>query len=106
MPKYLVKCAYSADGTRGLLKDGGRGRRMAVEAMVNDLGGEVEAFYYAFGEDDLFIILDMPSTADMAAVSLAVTASGGARFDTVQILDPAEIDEAREKAVNYRPPGS
>lgn len=106
MPKYLVKCEYSTDGIRGLLKDGGRGRRMAVESMVDDLGGEVEAFYYAFGGDDLFIILDMPSSADMAAVSLAVTASGGARFDTVQILDPEEIDEAREKAVNYRPPGS
>ncbi len=106
MPKYMVKCAYSAEGTRGLLKDGGRGRRMAVEAVVKDLGGEVEAFYYAFGEDDLYIILEMPSPADMAAVSLAVTASGGARFDTFQILDPAEIDEAREKAVNYRPPGS
>jgi uncharacterized protein with GYD domain len=106
MPKYLVKCRYSAEGTRGLMKDGGRGRRMAVEAVVEDLGGEIEAFYYAFGEDDLYIILDMPTPADMAAVSLAVIASGGARFDTYQILDPAEIDEAREKAVHYRPPGS
>lgn len=106
MPKYLIKCAYSSEGTRGLLKDGGRNRRMAVESMVKDLGGEMEAFYYAFGKDDLYIILDMPSTADMAAVSLAVTASGGARFDTYQLLDPEEIDEAGGKAVHYRPPGT
>jgi uncharacterized protein with GYD domain len=106
MPKYLVKVSYSADGTRGLMRDGGRRRREAVTAMVEGLGGDVEAFYYAMGEDDLYIILDLPSNADMTAVSMAVTASGGARFNTVMLLTPDEIDEATEKAVNYRPPGT
>jgi len=105
MPKYLVKVAYSAEGTRGLLRDGGRNRRAAVTSMVEGLGGEVEAFYYAMGEDDLYIILTLPSNADMTAVSMAVASSGGARFNTVMLLSPDEIDEASEKAVNYRPPG-
>jgi uncharacterized protein with GYD domain len=103
MPKYLVKVSYSAEGTRGLLRDGGRNRRKAVSTMVE---GEVEAFYYAMGEDDLYIILTLPSNADMVAVSMAVVASGGATFNTVMLLTPEEIDEASVKAVSYRPPGS
>ena len=106
MPKFLVKVCYSAEGTRGLLRDGGRNRRQAVTWMVEGLGGDVEAFYYAMGEDDLYIILNLPSAADMTAVSMAVTASGGARFNTITLLTPDEVDEASEKAVNYRPPGS
>lgn len=106
MPKYLVKVSYSAEGTRGLLRDGGRNRRKAVSTMVEGLGGEVEAFYYAMGEDDLYIILTLPSNADMVAVSMAVVASGGATFDTAVLLTPEEIDEASVKAVSYRPPGS
>jgi uncharacterized protein with GYD domain len=74
--------------------------------MVEGLGGEVEAFYYALGEEDLYIILDLPSPADMAAVSMAVTASGGARFNSVMLLTPEQVDEASEKAVSYHPPGS
>jgi uncharacterized protein with GYD domain len=106
MPKYLVKTNYTAEGTRGLLRDGGRRRRQAVTAMVEGLGGQVEAFYYALGEEDLYIILDVHSQADMAAVSMAVTASGGARFNTVTLLTPEEVDEASHKAVSYHPPGT
>jgi len=106
MPKYLIKTNYTAEGTRGLLRDGGRRRRQAVSAMVEGLGGQVEAFYYALGQEDLYIILEIPSTADMAAVSMAVTASGGARFNTVTLLTPEEVDEASHKAVSYRPPGT
>lgn len=106
MPKYLVKVTYSAEGTRGLLRDGGRNRRKAVAAMVEDLGGEIESFYYSLGEDDLYIILDLPSISDMAAVNMAVTASGGASFNTVCLMDVDEIDDATAKAVHYRPPGT
>ena len=106
MPRYLIKVSYTSDGTRGLLRDGGRNRQRAVTAMVEGLGGRVEAFFYALGEDDLFIILELPSNADMAAVSMAVTASGGARFNTMTLLTPEEVDQATERAVSYRPPGT
>ncbi len=106
MPKFLVKVSYSAEGTRGLLRDGGRNRRKAVSTMIEGLGGDVEAFYYAMGEDDLYIICTLPSNADMVAVSMAVVSSGGARFNTVMLLTPEEVDEASVKAVSYRPPGS
>jgi len=33
------------------------------------------AFYYAFGDDDVYVIADLPDHASMAAVSLTVSVS-------------------------------
>ena len=52
MPKFMVKASYTTEGTRGLLKEGGTGRRAAVQTLTESLGGKVEAFYFAYGEDD------------------------------------------------------
>lgn len=40
--------------------DSASGRRADVQSAVKALGGKVEAFYYAFGADDVLIILDLP----------------------------------------------
>jgi hypothetical protein len=43
MPKYLITASYTAEGVRGLLKDGGTKRRQAAEAALKSVGGRVEA---------------------------------------------------------------
>lgn len=106
MPTFLIKATYTAEGTRGLLKDGGTGRKEAIEALINSRGGELKGFYYAFGEDDLYIIAMLPSHSDLAAVSLTINSSAGARVKAHTLLDVTEIDEAVQKAVRYRPPGT
>ena len=105
MPKYLVKASYTQQGTQGLLKEGGISRRETVDKLVTGLGGTLEAFYYAFGEADLYAILDMPDDASMAAIALTVGAAGSVAVSTTVLLDPATIDEAAKKSVSYRPPG-
>ena len=105
MPKYLVQASCTAEGTKGLLKDGGTKRRAAVEALMKELGGKVEAFYFAFGDTDAFVIIDAPDNITVAAVSLAVNASGAASSRTTSLLTPEEIDQATKKTVSYRPPG-
>jgi uncharacterized protein with GYD domain len=106
MPTYMIKASYTAEGTRGLMKDGGTGRKDAIEALVTSRGGTLNGFYYAFGDDDLYIIAELPSNADLVAVSLAINASGGAKVKSNTLLTTAEIDEAVQKAVRYRPPGT
>jgi uncharacterized protein with GYD domain len=106
MPTFMIKASYSAEGTRGLMKDGGTGRRDAIEALITSRGGTLKSFYYAFGDDDLYIIAELPSNADLVAVSLAINASGGAKVKSNTLLDAAEIDDAVQKAVRYRPPGT
>ena len=49
MAKYLYQASYTAEGNKGLLKDGASKRRAAVEEMAKAVGGKLEAFYYAFG---------------------------------------------------------
>ena len=106
MPTYMIKASYTAEGTRGLLKDGGTGRRDAIEGLIASRGGSLKGFYYAFGDDDLYIIADLPGNADLVAVSLAINASGGAKVKSNTLLDASEIDEAVQKITRYRPPGA
>jgi uncharacterized protein with GYD domain len=90
---------------KGLLKDGGTGRRAAVEKLFGSVGGKVEAFYYAFGDTDLFVIADVPDNISAAALSLIVNAAGAATARITVLLTPEEIDAAAKKTPSHRPPG-
>ncbi|NOZ29662.1 MAG: GYD domain-containing protein [Chloroflexi bacterium] len=105
MPKYLAQCNYVGEGIKGLLKEGGSSRRAVVEKLVESMGGTIEAFYYAFGETDLYVIADLPDNESMAAVALLVAASGAIAIKTTVLLTPEEVDEAVKKTPVYRPPG-
>ena len=105
MPKYLIRGSYSADGLKGLQKDKASGRRTAVTKAVEGLGGKLEAFYYAFGEDDAILILDLPDNASASAFAFSVSASGLARTKTTPLLTVEETDKALQKRVDYRAPG-
>ena len=106
MPKYLIKVAYNAEGARGLLKEGGTARRSMVQKLVEGMGGKVEAFYFAYGDDDAFVITDMPQQTDGLALAMAVNASGAVRLTTTPLIAPEDIDAAAKKAVPYRAPGA
>ncbi|WP_255950175.1 GYD domain-containing protein [Streptomyces odontomachi] len=106
MPKFLIQASYTAEGAEGLLKEGASGRRAAVDRVVAELGGTVEAMYFTFGEDDLVSILDFPDSVSMAAVSLTVKASGAIHSRATPLLTPDEIDEAARRQVPFRPPGA
>jgi uncharacterized protein with GYD domain len=103
--KYLWLASYTADGIKGVLKEGGSGRRDAIEKLVADLGGTLDAFYFSFGEDDVYVIADLPDNTTAAAVSLAVGASGAVRIKTAVLLTPEEVDRAVHTTVAYRAPG-
>ncbi len=105
MPKYLWQASYTADGVKGVLKDGGTGRRAAIQKLAEGLGGRLEAFYFAFGSDDVIVIADLPDQKSAAALGLAVNADGHTRLKTIVLLTPEEIDQAAKISVEYRPPG-
>jgi uncharacterized protein with GYD domain len=105
MAKYLWEVSYGPEGARGILKDGGTKRRQVVEAAIKAQGGKLEAFYFAFGESDAYLIADVPDPVSVAAVALVVNASGAASVRTTVLLTPEEIDQAAEKSVTYTPPG-
>jgi uncharacterized protein with GYD domain len=105
MPKYLWKVAYTQEGMKGVLKEGGSGRREMIEKLAANMGGTVESFHFAFGDNDAYIIADFPSNVDVAGVAMNVAAVGAATVKTVVLLTPEEIDQAVQKSVDYRAPG-
>jgi uncharacterized protein with GYD domain len=106
MPKYLIKASYTPEGTKGLLKDGGSKRAAVVQKVIEGLSGKLEAFYYAFGDADVYVIIDVPDPAAAAAFSLTVNATGAVQLSTTPLMSPQEIDQACKKSVRYRAPGA
>jgi uncharacterized protein with GYD domain len=73
--------------------------------MIEDLGGKLEAFYFAFGDVDVYTIVGVPDSVTAAAISLAVNQSGVVTVKNVVLISPEDMDKASKKAVDYRPPG-
>src|SRR5271166_802090 len=105
MPKYLLEAHYSTEGAKGVMKDGGSGRRAAIAKMAEGLGGKLESLYFAFGGVDAFVVLDLPDNVTAAAVGLAASQSGAVSVKTVVLLTPEEMYQAAKKSVDYRAPG-
>jgi uncharacterized protein with GYD domain len=106
VPKLMVKVKYSAEGVRGLQKEGGSARVAVVKKLAEASGGKVEAFYFAYGDDDAYVILDVPDPAVGLALSMAVNASGAASLTSIPLITPEEMDAASKKSVAYRAPGA
>ncbi len=105
MPKYLYYGSYTAEGYKGLMAEGGTKRADAVRKALKGIGGSVEAFYFSLGENDFYVIIDLPDNISVTAFSLAGNMSGSFTMKTVALLSPTEVDEAIKKTVDYRPPG-
>lgn len=105
MPKYLLEVSYTADGAKGLLKDGGSKRRVAAQAAVESVGGKIEAFYYMFGDSDALVIVDAPDPTSVMALSITLAASGSLTSKSTVLLTPEDIDSAVKKSPAYQPPG-
>jgi uncharacterized protein with GYD domain len=106
MAKFLTRATYTADGVKGLMKEGASGRQAAVEKAIAGLGGKVEAFYFALGDTDVFLVVDAPDATAAVALSLAVNATGAVRTSMTPLLTVAEMDAACKKSVAYRAPGA
>ena len=105
MSKYLIEANYVGDGLKGLLNEGGSRRGAAVAKAVQSVGGTVEGFYYAFGDTDAYLIMEMPDNASMAALALTVAATGLVTIKTTVLMTAEELDEAIKKTPQYRGPG-
>jgi uncharacterized protein with GYD domain len=105
MAKYLLQASYTPEGVKGLIKEGGSSRRKTVGAMIEKMGGKMEAFYYAFGKSDVYVIVDVPDNVTAMALSMAVNQSGAVSLSSVPLITPAEVDRATKKVTKYRAPG-
>jgi uncharacterized protein with GYD domain len=105
MPKYLWKASYNAAGARGVAQEGGSSRVAAVKKATESVGGTLDAFYFAFGGADAYVIADLPDNETATAVALTVNGSDRASVETIVLLTPEQVDAATKKNVDFRPAG-
>jgi uncharacterized protein with GYD domain len=106
MPKYLAKVTFTPEGLKGIRAAGAVSRREAGVAATASLGGTQDAYYFAFGEHDLYGIFDLPDDEAAAALSIAVNSGGVGKATITKLLTAEQVDEAFSRTVDYRPPGS
>jgi uncharacterized protein with GYD domain len=105
MSKYLFYGSYTPDGYKGLIEEGGSKRIEAAKQALGSVGGSLEAFYFSFGENDFYIIVDLPDNVTTTAVTLAGNVTGTFSIKGVSLLTPEELDKAVQKSVDFQPPG-
>jgi uncharacterized protein with GYD domain len=105
MPHYLIQVAYNTRGVEALVKEP-QDRIEKVRPAIEALGGRIECAYYAFGEHDIVLIVEMPDNVKAAAMSLAVGAGGTvASYNTTVLLTAEEAVQAMSAAAEsvYQP---
>jgi uncharacterized protein with GYD domain len=106
MPKFLIEASYTQEGVKGVQSAGGTSRRDAVAQVAESVGGQLDSFYFGFGDSDAYVIVDLPDNESAAAIALTVNAAGAATTKTVVLLTPDEVDAAAKRSVDYQPPGA
>ena len=105
MPKYLWKATYTQAGVKGVASEGGSGRRDAVKAAAESVGGTLDSFHFAFGTADAYVIADLPDDEAALAIAMAVNGGGGATVETVPLMTPEQVDAAIQREVSFRSAG-
>ena len=98
MPSYLQQVAYSPEGWKGLVGKP-QDRIEAVRPAIEKLGGKIESSWFAFGEYDVVLIIQMPTNVDAGAIAMAFAAGGACKsVKTTPLLSAEEAVEAMKKA--------
>ena len=106
VPKFLVQATVTKEGIREVLtKAKGTGVREAVTKFAQSAGGNIDAFYFAFGPYDAVAIADYPDTVSAIAVSVAASGAGVVHLTMTPMVTPAEMDQAIEKSATLAVPG-
>jgi len=106
MARSMFIARYTSGGVKGVVTAGGSARRAAIQEMAKQLGGRLETFDFAFGEDDVYTTVELPDNKTAAAVALAINSTGHTSVRTVVLLTPEEVDAAATQSVHYTPPGA
>jgi uncharacterized protein with GYD domain len=106
MARFMFQGSYSTEGVKGVLKDGGTGRRTAIESAIKSIGGHLEAVYFAFGDTDVYVIVDGLDNEQALTFAMGVGSTGSlSSVKTTVLLTPEEVDAAAKRTLSYRAPG-
>jgi uncharacterized protein with GYD domain len=109
MPKYLITGSYSRESMASMVQSP-EDRTAQARRLVENVGGKLECFYWAFGPDDFVAIAELPDDIAAGAVSMAVSAAGTGAPRTVKLITADEaqamLRKAKDAASGYVRPGA
>lgn len=107
MPFYLTRFSYTPATWAKLMKNP-EDRRVAAKQYIEEAGGKLHGFWYAFGDHDGYNLWEAPDNVSIAAVAIAISAGGAlSSFQTTALMSVEDTLVALNKAssIKYRPPG-
>jgi uncharacterized protein with GYD domain len=109
MPKYAVFFTFRPEAVKSLMATPSD-RAAVVGSLCESAGGRMESYHLMLGsQHDGLIVVEVPDTATVAAVSLAVTSTGAfSHLETHELIEAADVAGilGRASELSYTPPGS
>jgi uncharacterized protein with GYD domain len=109
MAMYLTKGSHTPEGWARLLANP-EDRRTALSPVIEAMGGKLHGYWYAFGDDDVFVLFEAPDDVVTVAALRVKVASTGAftHVSTTRLLTVEEALDAmrRSAGTEYRAPGT
>jgi uncharacterized protein with GYD domain len=108
MAKYITFFSYTGEALNGMIHHPSD-RSAAARALVESVGGTMEAFYWMQGDHDGFLIADVPDGVSVSAAAAAVGSTGViSNLETHEIYDhdqqAAIVAKAKTAIDAYSPP--
>ena len=106
MARYLTQICMKPEAFAPMMQNP-QDRGEAVRPLFEAIGGSLKEYYFAVGENTVYVICEVPDHANMAAITMAVLAGGAiTSIKTTGILTAQETIDVMRKAgdVVYRPP--
>ena len=109
MPKYVVLFSLKDEALARFIENP-EDRRGPVSKLAEAAGGKLESYYWMFGQYDGLAIFEVPDSATMASIALAVTSTGALKHVETHELIAADdlvgiLRKAQMLRPSYRPPG-
>jgi uncharacterized protein with GYD domain len=106
MAHYMFQASFNAEAWSKMVREP-QNREQAIRPVIEKLGGKLVGYWFAFGEADAVVIVQMPDNVSAAAASLAATAGGAIKsLKTTVLMSVDESMQAMRKAgaAGYRAP--
>ena len=107
MAHYMLQASFTSEAWAKMLNEP-QNREQAIRPVMEKLGGKLLGYWFAFGESDAVVIVQMPDNVSAAAASLAAAAGGAVKsVKTTPLMSVEEGMQAMRKAggAGYRAPG-
>jgi uncharacterized protein with GYD domain len=106
MARYLLQLGIKPEAYAPMMQNP-QDRGEAVRPVFETFGGSLEEYYFAVGENTVYVLCELPDLASLEAITMAVLAGGAiTSCKATGILTSQETIDVMKKAgdVVYRPP--